>query len=311
MLMTQSSSTAADAGGSVSTPSSSFSQSPLILEVIVGRTQFRNRPVHGPRFLIGAGAECDLRLGGDQMPSLHSLITIEGNEICLEAISDTPAMLINGRRQTSVLLSEGDVIRLGSVEMVARIPRQSESPHRLPVSVPESDESEPKLEDLSAMELINLIEREEAEVAAFEGRRQLGGAGLLDAVRSRRPTRSARTVPHPGAIGGVPAPHIGPVQPKIAAHSRSASLSEQGRLRTDDGLLKDLEGMGRSLSLFSSELKQRALTASEREAGYASAVTLLLETQQKLVSQVELLLIQVSALRNAPSKPELRTRASA
>lgn len=320
MLTTQSSSKAAVAAdSSTSTPSTHPTHVPLILEITHGRTRFRERPVHGPRFLIGAGAACDLRLGGDGMPPLHSIITIDGDEICLEAIARSPSLLINGRRQINALLVTGDVIQLGSVEMVARIPhRRPEliSPLTLAPGDPElGAESEQDLAELSASELIDLIEQEESEIARFESLQRQGAAALLELARKSGRPAAAHRVLHSESAADGHAPHFKlgiahkPIRPRSAG--TDADGADAATVRTDDKFLNDLEEMGRSLSLFSKELARRAQHSSERETGYASAVTLLLETQQKLVSQVEQLLVQVSELRSSHGNPEIRPRAIA
>ena len=37
----------------------------MILEICRGLTRFPQRPICGPRFFIGSGPGCDLRLGGE------------------------------------------------------------------------------------------------------------------------------------------------------------------------------------------------------------------------------------------------------
>ena len=90
----------------------------LVLEVTKGHTRFPRRPVTHPRFLIGAGSTCDLRLGGEGMPALHSLITVSGRAITLEAIAATPALRVNGRVVQTTVLHDGDVIGVGEVELL-------------------------------------------------------------------------------------------------------------------------------------------------------------------------------------------------
>src|SRR5262249_35684853 len=93
----------------------------LVLEITRGKTRFRDRPVTGPRFLIGAGVTCDLRLGGERDPPLHSLVTVDPTGVHIEAIVTVPTLIVNGRGVHDAALSDGDVISIGEVELVARV----------------------------------------------------------------------------------------------------------------------------------------------------------------------------------------------
>src|SRR4051812_43150982 len=85
----------------------------VVLEVCRGRTEHPLRPVHSERFLIGSSPRCDLRLGGEDMPPLHSLIVIDGTDVWLEAVAPRPHLVVNDRPQSSVRLADGDHIRVG------------------------------------------------------------------------------------------------------------------------------------------------------------------------------------------------------
>jgi hypothetical protein len=68
-----------------------------------------------------------------------------------------------------------------------------------------------------------------------------------------------------------------------------------------------LEELGKQLTTLSQDLKGNTLRAAEREAHYATAADVLLDTQHKLVSQLEVLLDQVHALKsNDPAVPSPR-----
>ena len=59
----------------------------LVLEICRGRTDHPLRPVQSPRFLIGSSPRCDLRLGGAEIPPLHTLIFVDGADIWVEAMA--------------------------------------------------------------------------------------------------------------------------------------------------------------------------------------------------------------------------------
>ena len=71
------------------------------------------------------------------------------------------------------------------------------------------------------------------------------------------------------------------------------SLSEQEQLV----LLADLESMMQELTRFSEELHQRADQLSSREKQYEVAAASLLQTQEKLASQLDRTLDQVGSIR--------------
>jgi hypothetical protein len=159
----------------------------LVLEVTRGRTRFRRRPVTHSRFLIGAGATCDLRLGGNGMPALHSIITVAGREIALEAIAPQPGLTVNGRRVRNTVLHDGDRIGIGEVELLARLeaghaPAAVEQPSNPSAIAIEVDR--PLLE-IPAAELVDLIEHEEHNIDNFEARQRDGAQALVDAVMVR------------------------------------------------------------------------------------------------------------------------------
>jgi len=268
----------------------------LVLEVTRGRTRFRRRPVNHPRFLIGAGSTCDLRLGGEGIPALHSIITVNGRDIHLEAISAEPALLVNGRRIQQTALSNGDLIVIGDVELLARLeaghtPAGAQS--AAPAS-PQQAENDRPLSELTAAELVELIEQEERQIDDAERRQHIGRLALVEAVLARARRQAQAAPAEVGIRAPVPAPHFLSKRPQIlAAQTRPAPLGER-----DPALQQDLEELAGQLASLSSEIQGSSARAAERESQYASAADLLMETQQKLVSHLEVLLDQVHGIKS-------------
>lgn len=282
----------------------------LVLEITRGRTRFRRRPVTHPRFLIGAGATCDLRLGGDRMPALHSIITVSGREIALEAIAAEPGLTVNGRLVRNALLHDGDIIGIGEVELLARLdaghaPAAVEQPAAVAKGPIDSDRP---LTEISAAELVDLIEQEEHAIEEFEGRERDGANALVDAImaRIRRPGSQVEFVSprESGSRAPIPAPHFLSKRPQVlASHSRQPAATEQP-------MQNDIEELGKQLTTMSQALLGNSQRASEREALYASAADELLDTQQKLVSQLEVVVDHVQTLK-AHEAPIQKPRAIA
>lgn len=281
---------------------------PLVLEITRGRTRFRSRPVAGPRFLIGAGVTCDLRLGGTEIPVLHSIINVSGNEIHLEAVAPNPVLIVNGRGVREVELSDGDVIGIGDIELRARL-TVHHSPAGIqaadvPAAVVEADDV--SLADLSAAELIERIETEERMVEEFEEGRLNGARALTDTVFSRAAERSNTAPRKASARHGIPAPHFLSKRPQVlAARGRSGSAGNGAASGGDGVFLRELEQLGKQLTELSHEVQTSSQRSSVREQQYAEATELLMQTQDKLASQLETLVSHVSGMQEqpAPSKP--------
>lgn len=263
----------------------------LLLEITRGATRFPQRPVTRARFLIGAAAGCDLRLGGDQMPPLHCLIRITETTATLEAIAEEPPLTVNGQPVTNQELQDGDRIGIGPFELLARVLTHKSPTGSTPAAEP-VPEVERALSELSASELIDLIEQEETETEDFETRRHLGLQALAQAILARSDRAGRDTVP---------APHF--------LKSRPQGVFTRGRSQTpvrDTQENADLVDLGRQIASLSQEIRSTTERASQREAVMAAAAEDLLETQEKLVSQLEAVVDQVQTLKSESHQPAPR-----
>lgn len=247
----------------------------LVLEICSGRTRFPLRPVRSTRFLIGAGEGCDLQLGGANMPPLHSIVHVNHVEALLETVALTPPLKVNGLVVESVLLQDGDEISIGPFEFVAHRRSPSMENHRAePLSADASaadmdvETCEPvDVENVSAADLADLIEREEQFVEQFQHRRRLGADALLDAIGER-----------------------------IA----SAAGSE---VDFTDEIPADLNYVLQQVNILSIELERQARRLTEREEEYVEITTTVFEVQQKLTTQLESMVTRLTAIETARSKP--------
>ncbi|MCA9016883.1 MAG: hypothetical protein KDA77_16235 [Planctomycetaceae bacterium] len=128
--------------------------------------------------------------------------------------------------------------------------------------------NETTLKDLSASELIDLIEQDFQLIEEYESRREQGAAALLSQIRHQKEEQDEQ-------------------------QSGQEMLSEQEQL----GLLADLEAMMEELTKFSEELQQRADQLTSREHQYEAAAASLLETQEKLASQLDRTLDHVGSIK--------------
>jgi hypothetical protein len=291
----------------------------LYLEICRGLTKSPCRPVRTGRFLIGAGPHCDLRLGGRQMPILHSILLVDGCDVLLEAVASTPPLKVNGEITQSVRLKDGDLIEIGSIEFFARHSQAIPSTQIAPATangvedlqaarfvggvpnlneVPKLDEVSdldevPKLDELTALELNDLIEAEQHAVEQFEGKREMGAAALLQTALERARTTVSRESDNADLL---PLPIASTTIAENDSSETNASASDALELQ----LLEDLERVVKQLDRYSEQLEQQAEQLSRREAGYAKASAELLDAQQQLASQLNSVLehLEPQAIRD-------------
>ncbi len=153
----------------------------LWLEVRRGRTRTPRRPIRSRRFLIGAGSNCQLQLGGEGIPLLHSILLVDEDGIHIYAVVPAPELVVNGVPQQSAPLRDGDSIRIGLFEFALRV---EEAAALAPLPVPgQGDEPAAaevddllNLSRLSAAELVERIEHEHHRLEQFEAARRAGPA---------------------------------------------------------------------------------------------------------------------------------------
>lgn len=261
----------------------------MYLEICRGETQFPCRPVWGSRFLIGAGENCDLRLGGAEMPPVHSVIRNNGVEVWLEAVASRPTIQVNGRPECRVQLRDGDVIRIGAFRFIARflasVVAVSQTAHdgtsvvepaqsREPAELEDEPFSPDHLAELSAEELVDLIERDQALVAEMESGRRRGGAALWSEVASRAAAMAEADDAETVGVG--------------ASREPTASASPEA------DILFDLEQMLREITAVSETIEARARRLTRREASLAETAERVLDAQQELTARLESLLGRLS-----------------
>jgi len=319
--LTQSTSlAAATATEVVSDDSPNTSSSPvLFLEIRRGQTCFPYRPILQSRFLIGADGACDLRLGGDDMPPLHSIIHADGRDVHLETIVASPVLRVNGTVAESVRIADGDLIEIGRFQFIAREVSAAGSQagsQTQSESVPCDQDSDldaevfdqQSLEGLTAAELVEMIEQEEALVEKLEAGQRLGADALMHAVRERAgsPSDAASDAPEtnvvrpPGREPGQRASQGADAARNRRAGSISPLIAAAGQLELE--LLQDLERALLQLNVISQELEQRSQRLSRREANYADAAETLLDAQQQLAAHLGSLLEQLPEKQAAPTR---------
>lgn len=163
------------------------------LEISRGRTLFPRRPLLWPRFLIGAGSNCHLQLGGEGVPFLHSIIDTTTSVVRVEAFTAWPELKVNGAVVRTAVLADGDALSIGGFEFklhaAASLAAETVDPLYAPIPLELALEAEEDVAELSAAELVERIAAADSEAADFEIESvdPHHAAALLEAVRNWAP----------------------------------------------------------------------------------------------------------------------------
>ena len=86
-----------------------------LIEPGFGANRTREIPLVGEQFLIGRGADCDLRVHEEDISRHHCLIHLRGPDVTLSDLGSSNGTSVNGQRLLSQMkLKSGDEIMLGS-----------------------------------------------------------------------------------------------------------------------------------------------------------------------------------------------------
>jgi hypothetical protein len=239
-------------------------------------------------------------LGGG-IPVLHSLIHRDGNEVWIEGIASSPALEVNGERRKTARLVDGDRICIGPFEFQIVIPAVAAV--QPGSSVDTSDQNaitpcadSPSPQSLTAAELVEQIEREQARVEQFESRQRMGADALMQEIIQRAAV-AAQTIPQSFARAG----HVGTnADTGVDRSSTSAQAPVAPADSADserDSLLADIEHLVDKLQEYERVLHERAKRLAERETSCAEATTTLSESQQRLDEHLERLAKELARLQ--------------
>jgi hypothetical protein len=151
---------------SVSSPRSSSQPARLWVEVRRGRTRAPRRAVKSERFLIGAGSNCQLQLGGDDIPILHSILLVNEEGAHIDAVVPWPQLIVNGTPQRTADLHDGDQFTIGKFEFAVHEQRPAAAGQALAMAA-----------------IVERIERDQRQVQQFETARESGALALLQAAK--------------------------------------------------------------------------------------------------------------------------------
>lgn len=230
-------------------------------------------------FTIGCGSNCDLSLAGLHLHRLHSILHVQGHAIWIEAVHPDAMVVVNDEVFRWRALRDGDRLMFDDVQAVVHIGEASIDAAQEQMSADLRKRAE--IEDptlLSAEELCDRIEAEEARVAEFDRGRRIGWEALMAAVSEVIQRGGVRL--HGDAL---------------AAPLAAGALDPQ---------LHDLAAQVRQLS---ETLDERNRTLSAQEALLVESSLQLCETQRRVSRQLDELLERLSPHDDHPG--ELRVSA--
>ena len=135
------------------------------LRIADSDARFPIRPISEGSFLIGHGSACDLRLGDQEVPALHSILRVTRTSATITLMAERPELFVNGESVPRAVLHDGDLVEIADVRVIFRFVNEESLPQSQPTAVSSTleDDSPVELqhvEDLSVQELVTGLEIE-------------------------------------------------------------------------------------------------------------------------------------------------------
>ncbi|MBT5018032.1 hypothetical protein N8590_00690 [bacterium] len=156
------------------------------LRIERGRTQHPERPICEDRFLIGAGSNCHLQLGGE-MPILHSVVIQTDDGLWIDSVVQLPQLLVNRQQVRDCQIFAGDLIEIG--DFVFSVQGSEITQEAVEVDLHEEDE-DVDLRELNAEDLVDLMAEEMEVLDNITEARQTGANALLESVQNGQVTQN-------------------------------------------------------------------------------------------------------------------------
>jgi pSer/pThr/pTyr-binding forkhead associated (FHA) protein len=130
------------------------------LIVVGGKNAGRQLPISAPRFVIGRGADCQLRPGSPLVGTHHCAILVEEGRAVLEDLGTPSGTFVNGKQVTGRReLRTGDQLRIGPLEFEVQ----------LTVTVGGKKKSKVQSIQEAAARLAETTDRDEIDVSVWIG----------------------------------------------------------------------------------------------------------------------------------------------
>lgn len=199
-----------------------------VLRIAEGDTKFPIRPIPVGDFLVGSGADCDLRLGDGLLPPLHSVIRVTATIASWTRLVREPEVFINGEAVRQATLYDGDLIELGPFRLQFRFVSAAAQPLDCPTESMTRSVQTLLQDDLhnGLPRLIDAIERDVRLIDAMDRSTADGLTELVAAARQLAQTPVIGTSAWHGESRTVSPPA------EVFATTNSEDISRQLQLQT-------------------------------------------------------------------------------
>lgn len=145
--------------------------------------RFPIRPVPAGDFLVGSGADCDLRLGDGILPPLHSVLRASATEASWTRLVRSPELIVNGASVRQANLHDGDLIEIGPFRLIFRFAAEhAETSLQELMTRETTDVAAGSPEAMPVQQLVDAMENELDQLDRWERSVQKGLRELLNAV---------------------------------------------------------------------------------------------------------------------------------
>lgn len=250
----------------------------IALQLISRHEPARLMLVEHDDFTIGCGPNCDLCLASEHLHRLHSILHVQGTAIWIEAVHPDAMIVVNDDVFRWRALRDSDRLTFDDVELAVHIGEASIEAAQRQIAAESRKREEikdPAL--LSAEELCDRIEAEEARVTEFDRGRRFGWEALMSAVAEM-------------------------IQRDVPLHADEATVPLMAE--ASDQNLHELAAQVRHLS---ETLDERNRTLVAQEALLVESSSQLCETQRRVSRQLDELLERLAPHDDHPG--ELRVSA--
>jgi len=87
------------------------------LEILFGRSKGSKYLLPPGDYLIGRGADCNIRLDDEKVSTRHAMIRVSPGDVIFEDLDSTNGSIINNKKATQTVLSHKDVIVIGEAKL--------------------------------------------------------------------------------------------------------------------------------------------------------------------------------------------------
>ena len=135
------------------------------LRVADSDARFPIRPISEGSFLIGHGSACDLRLGDQEVPALHSILRVTRSSASITLMAERPELIVNGESVPRAILQDGDLVEIADVRLVFRFVSDEAMPESVPATVTHEDDVDTaidleKVDELTIPDIVTGLEIE-------------------------------------------------------------------------------------------------------------------------------------------------------